>query len=152
MDSIPGKISEVAQMIAPSLERGLTDIMSYPFLTAPNDRLYSIYLVSFALIGAGLYFSTRKQGAFTLRSLFGFLFPREIYLNGSSFLDLKFYIIDRVLRRVLQFAYLVSGFRLGCGTDKWDIDRGARARPGFFTGRIHRRANDSVQRNRIHCV
>jgi sterol desaturase/sphingolipid hydroxylase (fatty acid hydroxylase superfamily) len=110
MDWVIGKISETAQVIAPDLSQRFSDILSYPFLTPPDDRLYSIYLISFVLIGVGLYFSTRRKFEFDIRSIFRFLFPREIYLNKSSFTDLKFYIVDRILARILKVVYALSGF------------------------------------------
>lgn len=59
----------------------------------PAVRLYPIYLVVFVIIGLAIFFVRKPKGI----SFFGWFFPPNIYLHPSHMLDIKLFILNRIL-------------------------------------------------------
>jgi sterol desaturase/sphingolipid hydroxylase (fatty acid hydroxylase superfamily) len=110
MDSLSDQIFEMVRVVAPRVADRLSDIWSYPLLTAPDDRLYSVYLISFLLIGLAVYFVQNKKLDLSPSAILAFLIPKDIYLNRSAIVDYKYYVVNRIISRILSILYFGFSF------------------------------------------
>ncbi len=82
----------------------------------PYNRLFGLYCAVAGLIAFGLYATNKKHQSVTWKGLLRFLFPKEIYQHWSTKLDVKFYLINGVLKAFVNFgAVLVSADLLSQG-------------------------------------
>jgi sterol desaturase/sphingolipid hydroxylase (fatty acid hydroxylase superfamily)/creatinine amidohydrolase/Fe(II)-dependent formamide hydrolase-like protein len=77
----------------------ITDYLSGHF-TVTGYRTYWLYLVSAAVIGFAVYLKTVKRD-WSLSGAVKFLFPKEVYLHRSSFVDYGFFAINAFLMLLL---------------------------------------------------
>ncbi len=59
-------------------------------------RVHPIYLLPFFVIGYGIY-KWRGKTLGTSKSFLRWLFPKEIYLHPSHIVDLKLFVVGRML-------------------------------------------------------
>ncbi|UWR21705.1 sterol desaturase family protein [Sulfitobacter sp. S190] len=67
--------------------------------TAPFDpkmRIFSLYLVTSALIALGVYLALRRRGEDRDGSFLRFLFPRRVWSKSSAWLDLRYFFFHRM--------------------------------------------------------
>lgn len=109
--------------LVPILERKLDrlgDLSIYPFFTGPTSRLYYVYLISFVLIGLGVYFWERRReprhGPQRLSTMLSFLFPGRVYLHESSLLDYRYYLINRLVMKAVKLVNTGAVFVVASGS------------------------------------
>ena len=89
----------------------LSDLSTYPFFVTPTDRIHAFYLFSFFVIALILFLRrTRGRNSRSISGFFEFFLPRSIYLHRSSFLDLKFYLVNRVFVEVAFLSAVIGSF------------------------------------------
>ena len=74
-------------------------------------RFHPIYLMPFLVIGLALYlWRGRTQGK--QQSFFGWLFPKEIYLHPSHIVDMKLFVVGRLLflSKLLNTGFIQTSF------------------------------------------
>ncbi len=77
--------------------------------TNPVERFYWMYLLAFLVGGAALYlFVLKTSGQKSFLGCLRFVFPKDHYLNNSTLLDLKLYLVNRFFG-LTRFVGLVFG-------------------------------------------
>ena len=110
MSFLSERIGDLFEFVITRVLERFSNILSYPFLTSSQDRLYSVYLLSYAVLAIGIYLAQRSETQVGLKSLLRFTIPRDVYLHRSAIVDYKFYVVNRILRKVLFITYLASSF------------------------------------------
>jgi sterol desaturase/sphingolipid hydroxylase (fatty acid hydroxylase superfamily) len=83
----------------------------FRYLIDLNERIFVGYLgTSLALAVLVFAILRRRRPETTPRSLFGYLFPKKIYLHKSAIADYQFFLVDRILYVILfpVLALLIS--------------------------------------------
>ncbi len=84
----------------------LAELLS-PFGT--DSRLHWTGLSAFLLIGATLFLIEKQRSNASTGSLLSFLFPANIYLSKSSWLDVKVYLAGRLIKPLIAAILLPIG-------------------------------------------
>ena len=109
--SLPEAWAAKIQDILALLAERLADFSSYPFLVPISGRLYWIYLISFLVIALVIYaIGKRTSERFSVKDFFKFWLPGSVYRHPSTVLDLKYYIVNRILVKVTFVSALVGSF------------------------------------------
>lgn len=70
----------------------------------PGKRLYWVYIATFLGVSCIVYLKRKKTEE---KSLLGYLFPKQVYTNQSTFVDLKIYLINGLVGGILSFSTIV---------------------------------------------
>jgi sterol desaturase/sphingolipid hydroxylase (fatty acid hydroxylase superfamily) len=84
--------------LAQALARGLWDVPSA--LWTPESRLHWLFLLSFAALGAAVWWATVRPRV----GLLAWLFPRDVYLHPSARVDYGLFAVNQVLLAVAALA------------------------------------------------
>lgn len=82
-------------------------------VTSGQSRFHWIYLLSFVATVAAIYVARRVSATPSARGFFSYLFPREIYLTRSAFLDLQLYFVNRIISPIRLFLPFMSAAFVG---------------------------------------
>lgn len=98
IDESPEYIQWLAWVVSKILGRTLLN---------PHDRLFGFfgfYLFTFAALAAVSFILYYKRGAFRLRDILKFCFPRTVYLHTSAIVDYQLYIVNKALSPITKLA------------------------------------------------
>ena len=90
------------------------------FMT-PEIRFHPLYLLPFILIALVLFAVERKRGLHS-KSFWKWVFPKEIYFHASHFVDLKLFILGRILTvtKAFNLIFVQAAFAVvGMGLVYW---------------------------------
>ena len=79
----------------PSVKVVLQKVATFPMMT--QERLYWIYLLTSLFLAAFIYLFHKRDDK-SLRVLFSFLFPKEIYKHPSAWIDFKYMFVNKLLK------------------------------------------------------
>lgn len=102
------RLAEWFRYYAEQAAQRLGDIWSYPFLVGPTDPLYGPYLLVYLGVGVSLYVWGSVRGGGRFLNPLAFLFPADVYQTRSAWTDLKIYLFNRVLGKILNLGLVLT--------------------------------------------
>jgi len=85
---------------------GLGEIAALLSPFGTDSRLHWTGLGAFFALGLGIYLMEKRRAGTNGQSVFGFLFPAELYRTQSTWVDVKVYIAGRLIKPVMALIYL----------------------------------------------
>ena len=103
-------LSGAVLSVSEFLFQRVIDVLSYP--VDPGQRIYFLYLLTSALFALYVFIVTRPKGPAAVHnsseSLFGFLFPKEVWNSPSAWLDVRYFFFHQIFRVTIYGAFLVT--------------------------------------------
>lgn len=88
-------------------------VLEYPFM--PNQRIFWLYMLSSSILAFYVFYvSIRLDPSHrsSLKAFIRFLLPKDIWLNSSAWLDVRYFFFHQIFRVIIYGAFLAGVLNL----------------------------------------